>query len=148
MPLKVARLTTLILLLSACNCAFAVKSLKLNIPKDQAIVVQVPPDQWVQKETSWIGGVPISILRADRNFVTGKGWQNGSLPLLETFHIDKAQDCGSGVMSGRIVGCPVNWKQIELRSSRAWLKIQLAPELVDVEAALKRASLLWIGLSI
>jgi hypothetical protein len=40
-------------------------------------------------------------------------------------------------MSGRIVGCPVNWKQIELRSAKAWLKIQFPPEVADVEAALK-----------
>jgi hypothetical protein len=124
-------------LLSSCNLAFAVKSLRLDIPKDQAIVIEVPPDQWVEKETSWTGGIPISVLRADEDFIKSRRWENGSLPLLVDFHIEKAQDCGSGVMSGRIVGCPSNWKQIELRSATAWLKVQFPPEVSDVEAALK-----------
>jgi hypothetical protein len=54
--------------------------------------------------------------------------------------MDKAEDCGGGVMSGRIVGCPAHWSQIELRSSKAWLKIQFPPEVSDVEAALKEVA--------
>jgi hypothetical protein len=134
---KWIRLFFVVLLLSSCSLAFAVKSLKLDIPKDQAIVIEVPPDQWAAKETSWTEGIPISILRADEDFIKSRHWENGNLPLLADFHIEKAQDCGSGVISGRIVGCPPNWKQIELRSSKAWLKIQFPPEVPDVEAALK-----------
>jgi len=37
----------------------------------------------------------------------------------------------------------VNWKQIELRSTKEWLKIQFPPEVADVEAALKE--LAFIG---
>ena len=59
------RLLLTVLLLSNCDVAFAVKSLKLNIPRDQAIVIKIPPDQWVAKETSWTEGIPISILRAE-----------------------------------------------------------------------------------
>jgi hypothetical protein len=136
-PTKLSRFLLALLLLASCRNAFAVKSLKLDIPKDQAIVVEVPTDQWAAKETSWTGGIPISILRADEDFIKSRRWENGSLPLLADFHIEKAQDCGSGVMSGRIVGCPSKWKQIELRSAKAWLKIQFPPEVPDVEAALK-----------
>jgi hypothetical protein len=137
------RLFSAALVLSSGSLAFAVKSLKLDIPKDQAIVVEVPPSQWAAKETSWTGGIPISVLRADEDFIKSRRWENGSLPLLADFHIEKAQDCGSGVMSGRIVGCPPNWKQLELRSATAWLKIQFPPEVPDVEAALKE--LAFIG---
>src|SRR6202021_747136 len=140
---KSTRLFSVVVLLSSCDFAFAVKSLKLDIPKDQPIVIEVPPDQWATKETSWTEGIPISFFRADEDFVKSRHWENGSLPLLADFHIEKAQDCGSGVMSGRIVGCPPNWKQIELRSVKAWLKIQFPPEVPDVEAALKR--LAFIG---
>jgi hypothetical protein len=140
---KSTRLFLVVLLLSSCSLAFAVKSLKLDISKDQAIVIEVPPDQWAAKETSWTEGIPISILRADEDFIKSRRWENGSLPLLADFHIEKAQDCGSGVMSGRIVGCPSNWKQIELRSAKAWLKIQFPSEVPDVEAALKE--LAFIG---
>lgn len=125
------------LLLPSSEVAYAVKNLKLNIPKDQAIVVEVPPAQWATKETSWNGLVPILVLRADGDFIKGRRWEDGSLPALIEFHIEKAQDCGSGVMSGRIVGCPTNWKQIELRSPTAWLKVQIPPEISDVEAALR-----------
>ncbi|MGD1107985.1 MAG: hypothetical protein ABR865_13155 [Terracidiphilus sp.] len=131
------RIGCALLVLSNGNLALGVKTLKLDIPKDQAIVVEAPPDQWVVKETSWTEGIPISVLRADGDFIKSKRWEDGSLPLLADFHIERAQDCGSGVMSGRIVGCPPNWKQIELRSARAWLKIQFPPEVLDVEEALK-----------
>lgn len=134
---------SVVLVMSSGSVAFAVKSLKLDIPKDQAIVVVVPQSQWAVKETSWSSGVPISILRADEDFIKSRRWENGSLPLLVDFHIEKAQDCGSGVMSGRIVGCPPNWKQIELRSTTAWLKIQFPPEVTDVESAIKE--LAFIG---
>lgn len=140
MPWSWIRLSFAALLLSSCRLAFAVKGLKIGISKDQAIVVEVPPDQWAAKETSWTGRVPISILRADEDFIKSRRWENGSLPLLADFHIEKAQDCGSGVMSGRIVGCPANWKQIELRSATAWLKIQFPPEISDVEAAIKEVA--------
>jgi len=116
------RLLSTVLVLSNGCLVYAVKSLKIDIPKNQAIVIEVPPDQWVAKETSWTGGIQISILRADEDFIKSRRWENGSLPLLTEFHIEKAQDCGSGVMSGRIVGCPPNWKQIELRSATAWLR--------------------------
>jgi hypothetical protein len=135
-------LLCVVLLLSSCELAHAVKSLRLNIPKDQAIVVEVPPALWATKETSWNGFVPISVLRADEDFIKGRRWENGSLPSLIEFHIEKAQDCGSGVISGRIVGCPANWKQIELRSPTAWLKVQFPPEISDVEAALREISFL------
>jgi hypothetical protein len=135
---KGIRLLFVVLLLSGSSSAFAVKSLKLNITKDQAIVIEVPPDQWAVKETSWTEGIPISVLRADGDFIKSRRWENGSLPLLADFHVEKAQDCGSGVMSGRIVGCPANWKQIELRSAKAWLKVQFPPEVSDVEAALRQ----------
>jgi hypothetical protein len=125
------------LVLSSGSHAFAVKSLKLDIPKQQAIVIEVPQSQWAAKDTSWTEGISISILRADQDFIKSRRWENGSLPLLADFHIEKAQDCGSGVMSGRIVGCPPNWKQIELRSAAAWLKIQFPPDVLDVEAALR-----------
>jgi len=131
------------LLLSSSRFAFAVKSLKLDIPKDQAIVILVPPDQWAAKETSWTAGIPISVLRADRNFIKSRRWENGSLPLLADFHIEKAHDCGSGVMSGRIPGCPPNWKEIELRSVKAWLKIRFPPEVSDISTSLKE--LAFIG---
>jgi hypothetical protein len=62
-------LTFAVLLLLAGRPASAVKSLKLDIPKDQAIVVEVPPNQWAAKETSWTGGIPISVLRADGDFI-------------------------------------------------------------------------------
>ncbi len=137
MPRRWNRLLFAALLLSNCRLAFAVKGLKLNIPRDQAIVIEVPPDQWVAKETSWAGGIPISVLRADEDFIKSRRWENGSLPLLADFHIEKAHDCGSGVMSGRIVGCPARWSQIELRSTKAWLKVQFPPEVSDIEAALK-----------
>lgn len=146
MTMKMSKGTRLLfaaLLLVSSRPAFAVKSIKLDIPKDQAIVVEVPPNQWAAKETSWTGGIPISVLRADGDFIKSRRWENGSLPLLADFHIEKAQDCGSGVVSGRIVGCPVNWKQIELRSAKAWLKIQFPPEVADVGAALKE--LAFIG---
>ncbi len=143
MSWKSIRLISAMLVLSSGSLALAVKSLKLDIPKDQAIVVEVPQSQWAVKETSWTGGIPISILRADEDFIKSRRWENGSLPLLVDFHIEKAQDCGSGVMSGRIVGCPPNWKQVELRSSTAWLKIQFPPEVPDVESALKE--LAFIG---
>jgi len=84
--------------------AFAVKSLQLDISKNQAIVVEVPPNQWATKETSWTGGLPISILRADAEFIKGRRWENGSLPVLADFHIEKAQECGTGARTGRIVG--------------------------------------------
>ncbi len=132
------RLLLVVLLLSNCDLAFAVKSLKLNIPRDQAIVIKVPPDQWVAKETSWTEGIPISILRADEDFINGRRWENGNLPLLADFHIEKAQDCGGIGLGPHIVGCPAHWRQIELRSTKAWLKIQLPPEVTDVEDALKK----------
>src|SRR5579864_6906214 len=113
------RLLFMALILSSCNTAFAVKNLKLSITKDQPIVVEVPPDQWAAKETSWTGGIPISVLQADEDFIKNRRWENGSLPVLADFHLEKAQDSGSGVVSGRIVGCPPRWKQIELRSSKA-----------------------------
>jgi hypothetical protein len=137
MPRRWSCLLFAVSFLLNCNFAFAVKSLKLNIPKDQAIVIEVPPDQWAAKETSWSEGIPISILRADEDFIKSRRWENGNLPLLADFHIEKAQDCGS-VMGGRIVGCPTHWSQIELRSAKAWLKIQFPPEVSDVEAALKQ----------
>jgi hypothetical protein len=137
------RLVLAVLLWLSCQTAFAVKSLKLNIPKDQSIVIEVPPGQWAAKETSWTEGIPISILRADEDFIKSRRWEDGSLPLLADFHIEKAEDCGGGVMSGRIVGCPAHWSQIELRSAKAWLKIQFPPEVSDVEAALK--DLAFIG---
>jgi hypothetical protein len=140
---KGTRLLFAALLLVSSRPAFAVKSIKLDIPKHQAIVVEVPPNQWAAKETSWTEGIPISVLRADGDFIKSRRWENGSLPLLADFHIEKAQDCGSGVMSGRIVGCPVNWRQIELRSAKAWLKIQFPSEVADVGAALKE--LAFIG---
>lgn len=143
MSWRLVRVFSAVLVLSSGSLAFAVKSLKLGIAKDQAIVVEVPPSQWAAKETSWTGGIPISVLRADQDFIKSRRWENGSLPLLTDFHIEKAQDCGSGVMSGRIVGCPPNWKQIELRSATAWLKIQFPPEMLDAEAALK--DLAFIG---
>ena len=87
-------LTFAVLLLLAGRPASAVKSLKLDIPKDQAIVVEVPPNQWAAKETSWTGGIPISVLRADGDFIKSRRWENGSLPLLADFHIEKAQDLG------------------------------------------------------
>ncbi len=127
-----------LLLFSSGRSAFAVKSLKLSIPKDQPIVIEVPQSQWAVKETSWTGGIPISVLRADGDFLNKRQWEDGSLPVLADFHIEKAQDCGSGVMSGRIVGCPPNWKQLELRSGIAWLKVQFSPEVTDVESALKQ----------
>lgn len=136
--LRWVRLCSILLLAASCSTAFAVKSLRLTIAKDQAIVIEVPPDQWAVKETSWTEGIPISVLRVDEDFIKSRRWENGSLPLLADFHIEKAQDCGSGVMSGRIVGCPASWKQIELRSDKAWLKIQFPPEVSDVEAALKQ----------
>lgn len=129
-----------LMLWSSCRTAVAVRSLKLSISKDQPIVIEVPPGQWVAKETSWTEGIPISILRADADFIKNRHWEDGSLPLLADFHIDKAEDCGGGVMSGRIVGCPAHWSQIELRSSKAWLKIQFPPEVSDVEAALKEVA--------
>lgn len=135
--LRGVKLCSILLLAATCNTAFAVKSLKLTIAKDQAIVIEVPPDQWAVKETSWTEGIPISVLRADAEFIKGRRWENGTLPVLADFHIEKAQDCGSGVMSGRIVGCPVNWKQIELRSLKAWIKVQFPPEVSDIEAALR-----------
>jgi hypothetical protein len=135
--IKWTRLLFAVLLLLSSSLAFAVKSIKLDIPKDQPIVVEVPPNQWAAMATSWTGGTPISVLRAEGDFIRSRRWENGSLPLLADFHIEKAQDCGSGVMSGRIVGCPPNWKQIELRSAKAWLKIQFPPEVSDIEAALK-----------
>jgi hypothetical protein len=49
--------------------AFAVKSLQLDILKTQAIVVEVPPNQWAMKETSWTGGIPIAVLRVDAEFI-------------------------------------------------------------------------------
>lgn len=125
------------LLFSGCRSAFAVKSLKLSISKDQPLVIEVPQSQWAVKETSWTGGIPISVLRVDGDFIKSRHWENGSLPVLADFHIEKAQDCGSGVMSGRIVGCPPNWRQLELRSGVAWLKIQFPPEIIDIESALK-----------
>src|SRR5271165_2029856 len=140
---KWTRLLSAVLVLLSSGPAFAVKSIKLGIPKDQAIVVEVPPNQWAAKETSWTAGIPISVLRADRDFIKSRRWENRSLPLLADFHIEKAQDCGSSMMSGRIVGCPSNWRQIELRSARAWLKIQFPPEVPDIEAALKE--LAFIG---
>jgi hypothetical protein len=136
--LHIRTLLLTVMLLSSSRLAFAVKSLKLGIPKDQQIVILVPQDKWIAKETSWTEGIPISVLRADPEFINSRRWENGSLPLLVAFHIEKAQDCGSGVMSGRIVGCPKDWKQIELRSVKAWLKIQFPPEVSDVEAALKK----------
>ena len=132
-----------LLLLSSCEPAFAVRSLKLGIPKDQPIVIEVPPSQWAAKETSWTEGIPISVLRADEDFIKNRRWEDGSLPLLADFHIEKAEDCGGGVLSGRIVGCPAHWSQIELRSAKAWLKIQFPPEVSDVEDALKE--LAFIG---
>jgi hypothetical protein len=143
MSWRSVRLFSAALVLSSGSLAFAVKSLKLDIPKGQAIVVEVPPSQWASKEISLAGDIPISVLRADQDFIMSRRWENGSLPLLSSFYIEKAQDCGSGVMSGRIVGCPPNWKQIELRSAKAWLKIQFPPEVHDVEAALKE--LTFIG---
>lgn len=140
MPRKWSCLLLVVVLLPTCRLAFAVKRLKLDIAKDQAIVIEVPPDQWAAKETSWSAGIPISILRVDSDFIKSRRWENGSLPLLADFHIEKAQDCGSGVMSGRIVGCPARWNQIELRSDKAWLKIQFSPEVSDVEAALREFS--------
>ena len=134
---KYVRALIAALLLISSRPAFAVKSIKLDIPKDQAIVVEVPPNQWETKETSWATGIPISILRADGDFIRSRRWENGSLPVLVDFHLEKAQDCGSGVMSGRIIGCPVNWKQIELRSAKAWLKIQFPPEVADIASALR-----------
>lgn len=125
-----------VLLLSSSKLASAVKNLKLGIPKNQDIVILVPQSQWIPKETS-AGGIPIYVLRADQEFIKSRRWENGSLPLLIAFRMEKAQDCGSGVMSGRIVGCPPNWKQIELRTDKAWLKIQFPPEVSDVETALK-----------
>jgi hypothetical protein len=133
------RVFLLVLLLSSCELAFGLRNLKLDIPKDQAIVIEVPPSQWAQKETSWTEGIPISVLRADQKFLKDRRWEEGGLPLLAEFHIVKAQDCGS-VMAGRIVGCPTHWNQIELRSTKAWLKVQFPPEVSDVVAALKEIS--------
>jgi hypothetical protein len=128
-----------LLLFSSGRSAFAVKSLKLSIPKDQPIVIEVPQSQWAVKETSWTGGIPISVLRADGDFLNKRQWEDGSLPVLADFHIEKAQDCGSGVMSGRIVGCPPNWKQLELRSGIAWLKVQFPPEVTDLAFRMRRS---------
>jgi hypothetical protein len=137
------RLFLVVILALCCQSAYAVKSIKLDIPKDQPMVIEVPSDQWSTKETSWTGLVPISVLHVDEDFIKSRHWENGSLPNLIEFHIEKAQECGTGAMSGRIIGCPVGWKQIELRSSTAWLKLQFPPEIADVEAALKSIS--YIG---
>lgn len=131
------------LVLCSCLPAFAVKKLKLSIPKDQPVVIEVPPDQWVEKETSYAGKIPISVIRADQDFIKNRRWENGSPPLLANFHVEKAEECGTGVMSGRIIGCPVGWSEIELRSDNAWLKIQFPPDVSDIEAALK--DLVFVG---
>jgi hypothetical protein len=132
------RLTFVVLILSSYQEALALRSLKLDITKNQSIVVEVPPGQWEKKDISWTGSIPIYVLRVGANFIQGGRWENGNLPQLVEFHLEKAQDCGSGVMSGRTVGCLPNWKQVELRSADVWLKIQFSPEISDVEAALKQ----------
>jgi hypothetical protein len=137
MTAKRIRFALFLVLLLNCTLAFAVRSLKIDIPKNQAIIVKVPPGRWVQKETSWNEGIPISVLRLDQDFLKDGKWEDGTLPLMAEFHIEKAQDCGS-VMAGRIVGCPTHWSQIELRSAKAWLKIQFPPETGDIEAALRQ----------
>jgi hypothetical protein len=60
-----ARLSVLLLL--SGKIASAVKNIRLDIPKDQAIVVEVPPNQWAAKETSWTEGIP--------NFCSSSGWR-------------------------------------------------------------------------
>lgn len=137
-----------VLLLSSSEFAYAVKNLKLTIPKDQAIVVEVPPAQWATKETSWNGFIPISVLRADKDFIGGRLWEDGSLPSLIEFHIEKAQDCGSGVISGRIVGCPPNWKQIELRNPTAWAESPVSAGDIRCRSCPTRDFILWVGSSI
>lgn len=118
--------------------ALAVKSVKLSISKGQSIVVKVPLNLWrTTSEVAWGSAIPISVLRVDSDFVKSKRWENGKLPLLATFHVEKAEDCGSGMMSGRVIGCPKNWRQVELRSDKAWLKIQFPPEISDIDSALQ-----------
>jgi hypothetical protein len=126
-----------ILALASSLPAFATKSLKIDIPKTQPLIVEIPPAHWAQKETAYGSGIPISVVHVDVSSSNTRTWEDGTLPMLTEFHLEKAHDCGGTGLSAHIVGCPAHWSEVELRSDRAWLKLQFPPETADLTAALK-----------
>lgn len=74
--------------------AFATKSLKIDITKIQPLIVEIPPAHWAQKETAYGSGVPISVVHVDASGSSSRTWEDGTLPMLAEFHLEKAHDCG------------------------------------------------------
>lgn len=105
----------------------------LNVPKGQTVVVKLPHSLWTREKLNASSGQPIYTVEVDGAFLASHKWEQGEVPYLQEFRLEKTEECGRMRYDCKLKG----YRQVELRSPVVWLKLRFAPDVSDVEAAFR-----------
>lgn len=118
--------------LTLFSAAFAgAEDFTLKVPKGQVLIVKIPRKLWMQEKLGASSGQPIYTLEIDSAFMTGKKWEEGDIPSLQEFSLEKTEVCGRMRYDCKVKG----FRQVELRSANVWLKLRFGPDVSDVDSA-------------
>ena len=124
----------LLLLLFAAlsmSTAAAAADFTLDVTKSQTIILKIPHSAWVREKLNAMSGQPIYTVEIDNSFISGRKWEQGEMPFLVEFHLEKTEDCGRMRYDCKMKG----YRQAELRAGGVWVKLRFAPDVADPGAA-------------
>jgi hypothetical protein len=115
------------------SVAAAAGDFSLNVPKGQSVVVKIPHSTWTREKLNAASGQPIYTVEVDNNFLAARKWEQGEMPFLAEFRLEKTEDCGRMRYDCKMKG----YRQAELRAPGVWIKLRFAPDVSDVNAAFR-----------
>jgi hypothetical protein len=105
----------------------------LEIAKGQPIIVKIPHALWAREKLNAASGQPIYVVEVDNNFLSARKWEQGDIPYLQEFHLEKTEECGRMRYDCKLKG----FRQVELRTPAVWLKLRFAPDVANVDGAFR-----------
>ena len=113
------------------SVAAAAADFTLDVSKGQSIILKVPHSAWVREKLNAMSGQPIYTIEIDNSFLAARKWEQGEMPFLVEFHLEKTEDCGRMRYDCKMKG----YRQAELRSEGVWVKLRFAPDVSEPGAA-------------
>jgi hypothetical protein len=105
----------------------------LETARGQVLIVKIPHSLWAREKLNASSGQPIYTVDVDSSFLAARKWEQGEIPYLQEFKLEKTEDCGRMRYDCKLKG----FRQVELRGSAVWLKIRFAPDVVNVDEAFR-----------
>ncbi len=111
----------------------AAADFSVDVPKGQILVVKIPHSAWTREKLNAASGQAIYTVEIDSNFLAARKWEQGEIPSLQEFRLEKTEECGRMRYDCKLKG----FRQVELRARSVWLKLRFAPDVSNVDVAFR-----------